>query len=479
MYNLENKTLAISPLFINNTLKGMAFSSKDKSIFIECDNDLEKKFKITRNTFIQNTINQAKRVIGYEYQSIVNHFELPNYRSIKSIFYNLNPSIRLKSIKDIMKVSDDYSRPDKFITIGDSYKNSLEFQKLVSNCIKEAQFIYGYYFENRNAYNSESVKLDNKLIKLLSYSPIIDLDTVEVKTLSVLYLTKQWDFEHEMWGITGYPFNYINEVDKKLIDSKLNNLYEEVNSLKAKYSNISDYKNCDRIEIKLDPVGSSTGRIICRDDFGVFTPASYHRNIFKSKKGYSFVEFDYKHQEATIIANITKDPVLVDVVNDDSLYEHIAKLSKLNTNEFRELGKNLFFSIVYGSKPDSLVKRFNIKPDNVNRIYNYINRKFPITSDYITKKFKVNLFGRKLHSNNFNSLIQSTAADIIKYKLLELKSIQLPVLILSDALVFEISDEEIVTKVNKIKNILNNPINSIGEISPLLVKVSKNKTLKF
>ena len=473
MYNLEGKTLAISPLVIRDVLQGIAFSSKDKSIFIECSDSSD--FKINRNKFIQKTIDQAKLIIGY---SLLSEFEFTKFRSIKPLFYNMNPEIRLKNLKDIMKVSEDYSRPDKFLVIGENYKKSLEYQKQVSNCVKESQFIYGYYFNNRELYKNDLVKLDNKLLKLLSQKSVIEIDKVESKTLSIMYLSKQWELEHKLWGIIGYPFNYLNELDKNISSNRdVVDLYNDVNELKNRYQGISDYIDCDSVKIQLDPLGSSTGRIVCRDQFGVFTPANYHRNIFKSKKDYTFLEFDYKHQEATIIANITKDPKLITLLENDTLYTNIAKLAKIKCENTRDIGKNLFFSIVYGAQVNSLESRFNIDKTQLDKVYNYIQENFPKTYKYMGLKFKTNIFGRELHSNNFNSLIQSTAADIVKHKLVELDII--PSIVFSDALVFEIPDEDIVTKVKRIKSKLTSPINSIGDTSPLIVKISKNKTLKF
>ena len=86
---------------------------------------------------------------------------------------------------------------------------------------------------------------------------------------------------------------------------------------------------------------------------------------------------------------------------------------------------------------------------------------------------KTNYFRRKLHENTVNAYVQSTAADIIRDRLIATKQCN-PILVLADNIIYEVPADRENYPIEVIENLLNDtsPFN-------LKVKLEVSDTLKF
>ncbi|BDU50753.1 DNA polymerase I [Haliovirga abyssi] len=257
----------------------------------------------------------------------------------------------------------------------------------------------------------------------------------------------------------------------------------------------------DRIHTTFNQTGTTTGRLSSVNPNLQNIPVKTSEGIkirygFLAEEGYSLVASDYSQVELRVLAELSKDKNLIEAYSKDlDLHDLTARkiLGKDETEEItraeRGIAKIVNFSIIYGKTPFGLSKEIGI---TVGEAKTYIDKYFETYEN--VKKFiddtvefaKENgyvktRFGRKrriigINSKNkniknqaermaVNSVVQGTAADVLKIVMIKLyaelkdkKDIKM-LLQVHDELVFSIENSKIEEYSKLIKDVMENSIN--------------------
>lgn len=457
----KNKIVALSYLVKKEELLGFALVSKDNAIFFDSNIDIIPILK------------QCKRVIYFDYSKISRYIKGFDFKDdLRTLYFQCKPEARFKNLQEIIK-REYFVEDDK----GTTYLNTVAHKADMKKCIIEAKFIYQFYKNNYKKVNKEILKIDNTLCKEFSKKKInIQVDRIKLFTLLSFYNKRQWDLERLLWNEVGFPFLSISQLSEELQeDEELLERYSEKVKIKAKASALNKYQNSSQLDIDLDFTGSSTGRIICRDNFSIFSPDNDHKDIFTSNANKIFASFDYSRQEVGIISIVSEDGNLIKDLKDENFYSKLAS-STLGVNN-KELGKNLFYGLIYGSTTLNLAKNLGISLDKAIKAKNYLEKRYKKMIDwlqFINKgTVESNFYNRPLYTKSANAYIQSTAADLVRTKLIETLDFD-PVLVFSDNIIYELDEKDYELKCKEIKTILE----SHSDFK-LLTKQGVSKNLKF
>lgn len=249
----------------------------------------------------------------------------------------------------------------------------------------------------------------------------------------------------------------------------------------------------DRVHTSFNATGTVTGRlssqnpnlqnIPTRDELGTKI-----RNCFIAEKGKKLISIDYSQIELRVLAFLSKDPNLIDAYkNDYDLHTLTAKKLFGENEEIgkeqRIIGKTINFSVLYGKTAFGLSKELKISMEDAK---NYIEKYFEQYSkvmpyiesiiDFAEKNTYVQTyFGTKryipgINSKNqiiatqakrmaVNTVIQGTAANIIKMVMIKLHELGYNMLLqVHDELIFEIDENEAEKEALKIVEIMENEI---------------------
>jgi len=228
--------------------------------------------------------------------------------------------------------------------------------------------------------------------------------------------------------------------------------YRELFKLKSTYVDaLPAYVNPDtqRIHTNFSQVATATGRLASSDPNLQNIPASGSyglaiRSAFIAPPGHTLLSADYSQIELRVLAYFSQDPLLVNAFlhNHDIHVETAARLFEVAatdvTQEQRQLGKRINFSILYGLSPYGLSKDLNIPYKEAER---YIEKYFSeyaqvaLWMDSIIAETKehgyvTTLYGRRryipgIYEKNkplyeaacrvaINTKAQGTAAEIMK-----------------------------------------------------------------
>ncbi len=174
------------------------------------------------------------------------------------------------------------------------------------------------------------------------------------------------------------------------------------------------------------------------------------RSAFVAPKGRSFLSADYSQMELRVLAHMSKDKNLCDAFKNDIDIHTQTSAQLFNvpvdkvTNEQRQVGKRINFSIIYGLTPYGLSKDLNIKPSDAKEYIDKYFEQYPKVAQWIEKTVKEakkngyveTWMGRKrylpglMEKNRMlyeaakrmatNSPVQGTSAEIIKLAMIEL-----------------------------------------------------------
>lgn len=461
MTNLwTGKTVAFNPLFIRDELVGFSIVSRTNKVMYG------------KEANYNSLLSEAKQVICYD------SFELENLlqnwkffkHNFKTLYFQVKPEIRFQNLSDIVKQefysedTSDYS----FLT------RQIDGMK---RCITEASFMLNFYLQNYKVVNKNILKIDNELLDIAHRSHLIQVDELSIRTTLSEYLLKQWEIERQIFKIVGHPIISASQLSFELRkDESLLKKFELKNKYKTKYESLVRYLDIEELDIDFDITGTSTCRILCRDlneGSGLFAPDNEYKQNFCAPSNFIFVSADYSKQEATILAEVANDERLKrDLVHDD----YYAKLAKLlvGTRD-KQTGKTLFYSLLYGVSIKNLAIDLNIDEEEAFDIKRALEKRYSSSIKWLkqAKNLKTNYFGRKLYTNTANAYIQSTAADIVRLKLLETKNFN-PTLVFSDNIIYTIPE-------NKKEQAISTLTTILEDVKPfnlrVLVKYSNN--LKF
>lgn len=174
------------------------------------------------------------------------------------------------------------------------------------------------------------------------------------------------------------------------------------------------------------------------------------REVIVAKKGYSLICADYSQIELRVLAELSKDPILIDIFKKDldihtqTAVELFNILPETVDQHTRRIAKTINFGIIYGMGAQSLAKTLSITPQKASLyIQRYFDR-FSKAKEFIEQTLKEakdlgytqTYFNRRRYFENINSpnkklsefekraavnaKIQGTAADIIKIAMVNL-----------------------------------------------------------
>lgn len=196
----------------------------------------------------------------------------------------------------------------------------------------------------------------------------------------------------------------------------------------------------------------------------------------------AFLFFDYKAIEVRLLAYYLArgidDHSLAKEINNGSDPHLITAQglygSELVTDEQRQVGKTLNFSIIYGGGARTIMSQLDVKYTEARRLlkaYHTTRPGIALLNDNIAatlehKKYIKSLYGRRLHITEnhkaLNALIQGSAADLMRdsvvrvTRLLDAKYATHIVNIVHDEIILDATTSEISTLVTTIPRLMGN-----------------------
>jgi DNA polymerase-1 len=297
--------------------------------------------------------------------------------------------------------------------------------------------------------------------------------------------------------------------------------HREVAKLRSTYTTSlieAVHHKTGRIHTTYNQAVTSTGRLSSSNPNLQNIPISTElgrkiRRAFVADSNCSLVSFDYSQQELRILAHLTGEKALINAF-EKGIDVHILTASKIFEKEIkdvtkgeRRIGKTINFGVMYGMSPQGLSAMLKIPYEQaagfIDRYFAEYTSIREFFGSYIQKVeqkgFAVTLFGRKrsavmLKTKNqivrravirelINFPIQGSAADMMKYAMVQIDSLIAEkfkecakmLLQIHDELVFEYKGtklrEEFIKKVSKIME------NVYKLKAPLAVEVHIGKTL--
>ncbi|MEC8996330.1 MAG: DNA polymerase, partial [Pseudomonadota bacterium] len=287
----------------------------------------------------------------------------------------------------------------------------------------------------------------------------------------------------------------------KLINTYTDRLGQQINNKTGRLH--TSYHQAVTITGRLSSSDPNLQNIPIRSDDG-----KKIRSAFIAEKKCKIVSADYSQIELRVMAHLSKDKNLTkNFLNNEDVHASTAKeifnIDSKPDDEQRRYAKTINFGLIYGISSFGLAKQLGIDNNSAKQyIETYFQkysgvRKFMELCKKETKKsgFIRTILGRKIfipnikHTNfqirsaaertAINAPIQGTAADIIKIAMIDIdtwiQKSKCPVKIIMqvhDELVFEIQENFVDEAVEKINEIMSNPL----KLSvPLLVEVGVNE----
>jgi DNA polymerase I-like protein with 3'-5' exonuclease and polymerase domains len=193
--------------------------------------------------------------------------------------------------------------------------------------------------------------------------------------------------------------------------------------------------------------GAETGRFSSRNPNlqNVPAPHTAHgkaiRNLFAAPKGYKLVVADYSQIEPRVIASLAEDPIMMkNYLEGGDIYTTVGNTMGVD----RKAGKTLVLAMAYGVGPDKIARSIGCSTTEARELLSNFSAKFNAVNSYRVKlignvrnnkkHYVTTMMGRRRYlpdiaSNDqflkasaerqvFNTKIQGTAADLIKYAMI-------------------------------------------------------------
>jgi len=276
--------------------------------------------------------------------------------------------------------------------------------------------------------------------------------------------------------------------------------YRKLTKLQSTYVDalpkLADERN--RLHTTFNQTGAATGRLSSSNPNLQNIPVKSDEGIkirrgFISDKGNTLLAIDYSQIELRVLAELSKDETLIKAYSDgldlhDLTAKKIFDIDTDVTRSQRTMAKIVNFSIIYGKTPFGLSKELGISQKDAKEYIKRYFAQYPRVKELEEKIIKnaeetgyvKTYFGRKrsvdgISSKNgnikkqadrmaVNTVIQGTAADILKKVMIEIdkkikdkNDIKMNLQV-HDELIFEVKDESVEKYADLIKNIMENSI---------------------
>lgn len=280
----------------------------------------------------------------------------------------------------------------------------------------------------------------------------------------------------------------------------------------GKYSSKSNGEH--RVRTSFQQLGAVTGRLSSREPNLQNIPAHDRysvRKAFRPPAGRKFIIADYNQIELRLLAHFSQDETLLRAYREgDDIHRKTAAAvfgvpEDQVTSQQRRYAKTINFGIVYGMRARALSRELGVGVDKAEAFLANYFKQFPGVKIYIAStkvqcrrdKYVSTITGRRRHLPDINStvdwqrekaekmavnsIVQGSAADLIKLVMVELfrreqrgeaKSRMLHQV--HDELIFEVPEEDAQEEAAVIKEIMEQvPMEKLPGLSvPILVDVS-------
>ncbi len=115
------------------------------------------------------------------------------------------------------------------------------------------------------------------------------------------------------------------------------------------------------------------------------------RNIFRAKEGYVLLKADYSQIELMMLANISQDPVLLNIykTGEDVHDKTASRIYGPNyTSVQRTMGKTVTFGIPYGRGEKSIARQFQIPLLEARKMIKGWHNSYPVASNWMKEEKK-------------------------------------------------------------------------------------------
>ncbi|EAJ2494406.1 DNA polymerase I [Campylobacter jejuni] len=236
--------------------------------------------------------------------------------------------------------------------------------------------------------------------------------------------------------------------------------------------------------------GTATGRLSSKDPNLQNIPAhgqyaKDYKYCFVAKDGFSFISLDYSQIELRMLAHFSEDEKLLNAfANDEDIHARTAIMIFGESNyETRSVAKSINFGLIYGMGYKTLSQNLKIEANLAKSYIEKYFENFTSIKKYFEKVkneakqngFITTLSGRKRYFDfenakpmqiamyereSINSILQGSAADVIKLAMLEinkeLNEDKKLILQIHDELIFEVKDDLCENFVKKTRDIMEN-----------------------
>ena len=376
---------------------------------------------------LENTLNLEMRVVPATAMMEWNGIYLDENKWTELAKYSENEVIEsTKKIKDSIweRVNKDYKNSYEFII---SFDIRITTKKLKAELesIEDVNHIKTWWYENFNvnSRNNMIAALDKLGIKLPNFQAgtleeFKDKDTIVASILNM----KTWEKKASTYGI-----KFLENIHP--VTGKVHSEFNQNGAETGRYA--SSKPNLQNI-----PKDSEEDRILWRD-------------CFNPQPDFVYILSDYSQQEYRIIAQVTGEDTIINAyLNDVDLHANTASIvfnipiEKI-TPEQRYVGKTINFGLVYGMQAFKLSKELNITIKEAEILMNKIISGMPKffyfkeqVEEFVIKNLysrtmlgRIRFFDEKLifrdnkdhdryinslKKEGFNTVIQGTAADMLK-----------------------------------------------------------------
>jgi DNA polymerase I len=437
---------------------------------------------------------------------IIKEWQSASLKKLSKFFFNedmltYEDVVKNNKYKNFSEVSLDiatlYAAADSYQTfrlvaiIQDAFKQEKKLEALYKN-IEHPLIDVLYEMEK------EGVDLDVQLLEDLHYKVVADLVVIEAEIAAVvgkqeINLNSPRQVEHLLFDVLQLPPQKKSKTGKFSTDwqvltalAKIHPIpaliikHRELTKLKNTYIEaLPTYidKNTHRIHTTFNQTNVATGRLASSDPNVQNIPAASGYGIevraaFKAPDGNVFISADYSQIELRVLAYLSQDENLIDAfLNGKDIHTQTAVRlfdTHIITNEQRQLGKRINFSILYGLTPYGLSKDLGISFKDAKKYIERYFEQYPQVSAWmssVVEKVKQEGYvethwGRRryiptIHEKNhtlyeeacrmaINTVAQGTAAEIVKKGMIVVRNAlqkQFP----ESCIVLQIHDELIVS----------------------------------